>query len=257
MPDWMKQKLDEYITDHFYAMESTVQLLNERVDKVYTLMEEQQARVEEYLQQIKTLIELQYSEAKKGKARDAEVRAAAEGFQDLKQHVYVKLAEDMKKLSRVVGEADDRLGHYDEDIMSRFEEKLVKRDDVMYKFEADLARVLHSFTSLRLEFNKEKKAQDFKVVTNNIFLLKSIDHKPEERKHALRLLQDQEEKLRGHTLSAEREIRSLARTAKDDLKAVAEMRKAGDDPMAAAQATGNPLMIPEPRIETTGRRRAS
>jgi len=207
VPQWLISKVDDYITDHFYELEAQVQRLQQQVSDVTLQTQKREDKVAEVLQQLKTLIEMQFAETKKGIARDNEIHKVAEQFEDLKREVRVTQADRLDTMTESVDSFRTEMQDYDRKSGEHLEDKLRKRDDATYRFEADLMSIKKSFSSLRLEFQKTKKGQDFKNTSTSVFLLKALDMKPEERKRVLRTLTEQEEKNRGAVQKAEADLR--------------------------------------------------
>merc|ERR1719476_684541 len=95
----------------------------------------------------------------------------------------------------------------DLDIKYSTEESMQKFQDCIIGIEGDVGSVKQSFTSLRMEFKKLSKAQDFKNTTTSVFLLKAMDSKPDERKQLLSKLSEHEEKCRGAVQKAENDLK--------------------------------------------------
>lgn len=212
LPPWLMTKVDEYITEHFYQLEAKMTRLQQQVCELAAQPQKKGDQVTELLHQVKLLLDLQIAEAKKGLARDNETKAMVEQFDHLLNEVRVTNANTIKELKADMEEFQKNLESYGDTIQRDVEgsvQDIIKQcvTDSTYKFEADLMNVKKSFSSLRLEFNKGRKGNDFKNTSNSIFLLKAMDMKPEERKKHLRTLSEQEEKYRGAVTKAENDLR--------------------------------------------------
>jgi len=221
MPPWLMTKVDEYITEHFYHLEAKMTKLQQQVCELAAQPQKKDDKVKELLHQVKLLLDLQIAEAKKGLARDNETKAMVEQFDHLLNEVRVTNANTIKELKADMEEFQRNLEGYGETVQQDVEASMKNsiRQSVVeatYKFEADLMVVRKSFSSLRLEFNKGRKGQDFKNCSTSVFLVKAMDMKPEERKQILRTLSEQEDKFRGAVTKAEADLRDHERGIQGD-----------------------------------------
>jgi len=207
VPEYYVKKVEEYITDHFYDIEARMRSLEQKLNDVANNASRREGQVAEVFQTVKNLIELQFNEAKKGLGRDNETKLMAQQFENLRNEVLVKQSTDISQLRVELDSFHKELQGHADSLIEEIEGKLRKRDDATYRFEADLMAIKKSFSSLRLEFQKSKKGQDFKNTSTSVFFLKAIDMKPEERKRILRTLTEQEEKCRGAVEKAEADLR--------------------------------------------------
>jgi len=208
VPEWLIAKVDDYITDHFYALEAKIQRLEAQMSETVLKVHDQQPKIEDVLNHLKTLIEVQFEEGKKGRARDEENTLLGETFAELRQEVNEALGQKMDELRDSVTGLANSLQKREDNIMSTVKSMMAERDDANYTFETELSSVKQSFTSLRMEFKKNGKGQDFKNTSTSVFLLKAIDMKPDERKQVLSKLSEHEEKLRGALTKADHDLKS-------------------------------------------------
>jgi hypothetical protein len=212
VPDWLIAKVDDYITDHFYALEAQVHRMQQQIGDLALQTQKREDKVSECLHQVKNIIEIQYAETKKGMGRDNEMRSLAQQFEDLKRVALVEHKTSMEQLKSDLTNFRHELEDHASQVMQDTVEKLKKRDDATYRFESDLMNIKKSFSSLRLEFQKHKKAQDFKNTSTSLFFFKAFDMKPDERKRFVRTLTEQEEKNRGAVEKADGELRDHEKT---------------------------------------------
>mmetsp|Transcript_143542 Transcript_143542/g.248477 ORF Transcript_143542/g.248477 Transcript_143542/m.248477 type:complete len:299 (-) Transcript_143542:55-951(-) len=239
--DTLKAQVDEYVQDHFYALQATINGLEKRVDELDTLANRQQSKVDEVLQQMKTLIELQSSEVRRGRARDAEIKAMSQQYKDLTE---VRMKDQGQQLEHLLAEVDSmqkKLSDKQGGIHLLLQEELTKRDDVVYRIEAAMNDMKTSVTSIRLEVQKHQRSIDFKNVQEYIKLIKAVDEKPDARKTMLRNLQIQEEKLRGAVARSDTDIRTLEESMKYSDKAAHPSKgpRTGGDPLELVQESNS------------------
>lgn len=206
VPEYMK-KVEEYITDHFYPLEARLNVIERKIEEVVKQLSQRDNQVADVFVSTKQLIELQYTETQKGLGRDLEMEKIAESFKALQGDFLIKQSTRIDDMEKSLHDFHNELKEHADKLMDDFQGKLRMRDDASYRFEAELMSIKTSFSSLRLEFQKQRKGQDFKNTSSSVFLLKAIDMKPDERKKALRTLTEQEEKHRGALVKAETDLR--------------------------------------------------
>jgi len=224
-PEWLLEKVDDYITSHFYTLEAKLQKMELQVNDATLRVQSQETKVEELLSHCKTLIDMQFAESKKAKARDAECRILGERFKDLQEEVGKPMEKKLENMKEELTKFQAQFDAVKDELGETFEGKLRDRDNCMYTFEADLSAIKQSFTSLRMEMKKSQKGQDFKNTSTSVFLLKAIDMKPDERKLTLSKLIEHEEKCRGAVVKAEGDLRTLEAETVDNVAAVPNKNK--------------------------------
>lgn len=239
--DMVREKVDDYIQEHFYTMQASVSDLRKQMDEISSMGQRQQHKVEEMLQQMRALIQMQTTEVRKGKGRDAEIETMAEELNQFRE-VLSPHGNQVQELTKMV----DKLHESNDgtEMHSAVKDELTKRDELIYKIEAEIGYIKSSFTSLRLEVQKHQRSIDYKNVQEYIKLMKAMDEKPEERKHILRSLHSQEDKLKASLGRTELDIRSLEEALKSNHEASQKSAKRGarhgGDPLDLVQDNSDP-----------------
>jgi hypothetical protein len=189
-------------------MEAKMDWLESQLSDIRSKAHSREDKVEQLMHHMNTLVDVQFAENKKVKARDIETMQMAETFAKLKEEVMQNSGERFIALKKTLNETIESLEKREKDLLESVEEMMHKRDDVSYSFEAELNNMKQSFTSLRMEFKKASKGQDFKNTSTSVFLLKAIDMKPDERKVVLNKLTEHEEKCRGAVMKVDHELKS-------------------------------------------------
>lgn len=220
VPQWLRSKIDEYITEQFYQIEARISRIEKQVCEVTLVPQKRDDQVSEVFQQVKTLIELQFAEVKKGVGRDRERQVMAEQFDMLIKEVHGQHVHNLECVRKEVEAVRNDMEGHGSFIESHVEGCMMKRNDAMALFEADLMAIKKSFGSLRLEFQKLKKGQEFKNCSTSVFLVKAMDMKPDERKTILRTLSEQEDRCRGAVTKTESDLRDHEKEIQRDKRSV-------------------------------------